>query len=625
MLHPDAHQNPYVRDRPELTGTPGVAMPELDTLDWSGARCAYGSGLAIPIMLRGLTSDDPDDRDWAFEGLLASIVHQGHTDSASALAVAPLLQLAKSDGPHSKADVLTLLLWLAIGDPRWFAEQGIEVMQSHQTDCFERVAEGIEAIEPLLTHPDPATRAAAAELCVHLRPTPAVREVCVQFALREPDPDALALLAVIDRRLGRQEEPVFEQRVESPSNEWLIGRAIGLAILQGRDAQPDVANVLATTAESIEDEDWGSVHAARVQALYEALALPVETDALLNVAASDHPLRFQAGLRALAALFPDPDDTALALASDLSSAQRRLLMLYADGHLSIPSLPGYVPKQRPLLQRWLGTVAGPADSLLQTDPPLPIWQALDRALTDGSTDAVVGDIIAATPDHDRVALALDLLKLTLQVAWLGDRTDMEARRTYQAAWLRSLATIWLAAPEAVAEARRRADELIHEPDVAEGQLVALVLARDCSARGAYLDPRYIALFDLGAAPVRQYFAVYRELVAALSELQRDLLLDTLLLVQASRSAVSTDDETVSAYSIRVTDWWRLLDLHSPNRLRERIHEARAQYDELLADIDTLQRSRYFSHMSDDPFPSERAGALLAVADASTAPHTSGDA
>ena len=118
-------------------------MPEeIDTVDWSGLRHAYGSAEDVPALLGALASDDEAVRHEAFGELLASLVHQGRRDDASAYAVPTLLDLMADPATPDRYLVGLLLVWIAIGEDRGWLPDGLLV------DVFRTRATGAEDLLP---------------------------------------------------------------------------------------------------------------------------------------------------------------------------------------------------------------------------------------------------------------------------------------------------------------------------------------------------------------------------------------------------------------------------------------------------------------------------------------------
>ncbi len=99
----------------------------LDTLDdapWPDLTHAYGSAEEVPAQLRALLSPDTDARKQARSQLYDTLVPQGTRFEASAHAVPFLLELADDPSTPERAELLELLVALAIGDDQWWRSEG---------------------------------------------------------------------------------------------------------------------------------------------------------------------------------------------------------------------------------------------------------------------------------------------------------------------------------------------------------------------------------------------------------------------------------------------------------------------------------------------------------------------
>jgi hypothetical protein len=69
----------------------------LDQIDWRRLRHSYGSATDVPGYIRGLISDNPGERQHAYDELLNTINHQGDIMSATAQVVPFLVELMTYD------------------------------------------------------------------------------------------------------------------------------------------------------------------------------------------------------------------------------------------------------------------------------------------------------------------------------------------------------------------------------------------------------------------------------------------------------------------------------------------------------------------------------------------------
>ncbi|MET8832347.1 hypothetical protein ABZV78_00295 [Micromonospora sp. NPDC004540] len=112
----------------------------IDEIDWSRLSHAYGPAEDVPGQLRALASADPGDRARARYELYGNIFHQGSRYEATAYAVPFLLELLADPGTGEPAELLELLVAIAIGyDESWLPD-GLPVAE------WRRRAAGGEAL-----------------------------------------------------------------------------------------------------------------------------------------------------------------------------------------------------------------------------------------------------------------------------------------------------------------------------------------------------------------------------------------------------------------------------------------------------------------------------------------------
>jgi hypothetical protein len=87
----------------------------LDTVDWGRLSHAYGEATNTPEMLRGLASDDRDERENALDGLFWTVHHQGTIYDSTPPTVPFLLELVASPEVQDRDRILELLAAIAGG------------------------------------------------------------------------------------------------------------------------------------------------------------------------------------------------------------------------------------------------------------------------------------------------------------------------------------------------------------------------------------------------------------------------------------------------------------------------------------------------------------------------------
>ncbi|MBM2615988.1 HEAT repeat domain-containing protein [Actinoplanes sp. LDG1-06] len=92
----------------------------MNDVPWSSLHHAYGTAEDVPDQLRSLSSDDPEVRRKARHDSYGNIFHQGTRYEASVAAVPFLLELLGDPSTPERAELLELLVALAIGyDESW--------------------------------------------------------------------------------------------------------------------------------------------------------------------------------------------------------------------------------------------------------------------------------------------------------------------------------------------------------------------------------------------------------------------------------------------------------------------------------------------------------------------------
>jgi hypothetical protein len=122
---------------------PSAPLPfmelELASVDWSSLEHAYGTASDIPDMLRGLRDADPEVRDRAWNGLHASLDHQGvQRGEATWRAVPFLIDLVRDASTPGRGDIARLLAEFAVGDTCWFLHDGVHPEQQMNVDDAAR-------------------------------------------------------------------------------------------------------------------------------------------------------------------------------------------------------------------------------------------------------------------------------------------------------------------------------------------------------------------------------------------------------------------------------------------------------------------------------------------------------
>ena len=99
----------------------------LDEVDWNNLEHAYGKASDVPILLKDLTSKDPETRENALWELYGNIYHQGTRYEATIYAIPFIFQIIRAPNSPQKADLIRFTVDLALGYPEAFLPKGPNV------------------------------------------------------------------------------------------------------------------------------------------------------------------------------------------------------------------------------------------------------------------------------------------------------------------------------------------------------------------------------------------------------------------------------------------------------------------------------------------------------------------
>ncbi|MDI1460627.1 HEAT repeat domain-containing protein [Catellatospora sp. KI3] len=126
-------------------------LERLDDIDWSLLSHAYGAADDVPGWIRELASGDDEVRIGAYQGLYASIVHQGSRYEATAHAAPFLLELLADESVPDRAVLVEMLAVMAIGgDEAWLPGTFPVALVREQA----RGGGAVRAAAPRADHPD---------------------------------------------------------------------------------------------------------------------------------------------------------------------------------------------------------------------------------------------------------------------------------------------------------------------------------------------------------------------------------------------------------------------------------------------------------------------------------------
>jgi hypothetical protein len=203
------------------------ALMGLGEVDWAAVEHAHGPATDVPALLRAAVSDDPDDRDFAWELLFETVWHQGTVYPASAAVVPFLYRLLEAGGVPDRSAAAHLLAAIADGrsylavhatnpesaaiHERMAAENGSTLAADLAREVADvaaarrAVGTRLDLLYPYLRDPEPVIRAKVAVAIGHY-PEVAARWLPDLEAAHRDEPDEYtreALGDVIERLTRR--------------------------------------------------------------------------------------------------------------------------------------------------------------------------------------------------------------------------------------------------------------------------------------------------------------------------------------------------------------------------------------------------------------------------------------
>ncbi|MBU2665124.1 HEAT repeat domain-containing protein [Actinoplanes bogorensis] len=249
-------------------------LEKLDEVPWSDLSHAYGPADDVPAQLRALLSPEAEVRRKARHDSYGNIFHQGTRYEASAPAVPFLLEMLAEPSTPERAELLELLVALAIGyDEAWLpggfpladyeaAAAGGEVLlqaggglsesdqnalQAHiELRVHSAVALGVPLFRTLLEDEDPAVRRCAACALGWFPAQAEASSAALTWSLLDPGDTVAATAALSLGLLGSQ--PLTAETLTAafagPRVAVRGAAAIALARLHGREASAAVVDEL---------------------------------------------------------------------------------------------------------------------------------------------------------------------------------------------------------------------------------------------------------------------------------------------------------------------------------------------------------------------------------------------
>ena len=202
------------------------ALAGLSEVDWSAVEHAHGPADDVPALLRAAMSEDPNDRDFAWELLFETVWHQGTVYPASATVVPFLYRLLEADGELDRSSAALLLASIADGQSylachattpeskaiheRMATENGSTLAADLARELADveaarrAVGTRLDLLYPFLRDPEPHIRGSVAVALGHYPEVAAQRLPELQAALRdEPEEFVRAALQNVIEHAGR--------------------------------------------------------------------------------------------------------------------------------------------------------------------------------------------------------------------------------------------------------------------------------------------------------------------------------------------------------------------------------------------------------------------------------------
>ncbi|MFC9079584.1 HEAT repeat domain-containing protein [Streptomyces sp. NPDC057062] len=147
----------------------------IDEVDWASMEHAYGSAADVPMLLRGLLSELPDERERALDGMYGAVHHQGDVYDSTLACIPFLFDVVGQAGLPDRGSVVELLA--SIGGTDLEDEDFPDDPDADRPDNYvmarAAVRAGAEVFFGLTEDADPEVRRAAAHAVVRFADGPA--------------------------------------------------------------------------------------------------------------------------------------------------------------------------------------------------------------------------------------------------------------------------------------------------------------------------------------------------------------------------------------------------------------------------------------------------------------------
>ena len=227
-------------------------LESLDNAAWSDLPRVPGPAADVPALLRALLSTDAGQRS-AARSTCYDVLLPAH-GQAGARAVPFLLEMLAAPATPDRAELLRLVVALAVGDDDRWLPGGSPLAPAHAPDAppsRRAVAEGVPLYLSLLDDPQAPVRKAAAYALGWFPERAAAAVPGLTWAALDED-ESVAATAVLSLGLAGADDPLAAKAAEAAfdgSRETVRGAAaIALARLHGPTVQPAVLEELSRWA-----------------------------------------------------------------------------------------------------------------------------------------------------------------------------------------------------------------------------------------------------------------------------------------------------------------------------------------------------------------------------------------
>ncbi|GGY78609.1 PBS lyase [Streptomyces nitrosporeus] len=220
----------------------------IDEVDWASMEHAYGPADDVPVLLRGLASADPAERESALDGMYGAVHHQGDVYACTLACIPFLFELVVDPGVQDRGSIVELLtsiggIDLAEDDEDEIGEDEIEGAANYAM-AAAAVTAGAGVFCELVADEDPGVRLAAplALAALHSRPARVLTLLRERLPVEPEDEIRLALVEAAGR-VALRHRPVAGQAADWLSRLAAEAYAPGLrlaALAQLARCAPDV-------------------------------------------------------------------------------------------------------------------------------------------------------------------------------------------------------------------------------------------------------------------------------------------------------------------------------------------------------------------------------------------------